>query len=123
MINIIDFKALLTKILESFKTEQFIGDYTARARQINSSLTTSSTDDAWLKAAIAAICEDYPGVELRIFKGRLGPNSQGYFEICIYDTSVTSGGLPQYCHGTWRKWQNVFWVISTNNYAFSYAAK
>lgn len=119
----IDLKVLLTKILESFKTEQFIGDYTARARQINSSLTTSSTDDAWLKAAIAAICEDYPNTELRIFKGRLGPNSQGYFEICIYNTSATSGGLPQYCHGTWRKWQNVFWVISTNNYAFSYAAK
>ena len=116
-------KALLARILERFKTEQFIGDYTARARQINSSLTTSSTDDAWLKAAIAAICEDYPGMELCIFKGQLGPNSQGYFEICIYNTSVTSGGLPRYCYGTWRKWQNAFWIIFTSEYVFSYEAK
>lgn len=121
----IDLKALIQVLLKNFETEIFVGDYTTKAKVINSSLTTSSTDDAWLKAALAAICKDYPNRRNVIFKGRMSPNSQGYFEIYIYDTSLvnSSTGLPQYCHGTWKKWQNILWIISTNSYAFSYVAK
>ena len=104
-------------------SEIFVGNYSDRAKQINSSLTTSSSDDLWLKAAITAICQDYPNKQSAIFKGQLNPNSQGYFKICIYNTSLVSGGLPQYSFGTWNKWQSTFWIISTNNYAFAYTAK
>lgn len=123
----IDLKKLLTNIVVLLSKQQsheiFVGDYSSRAKQINSSLTTSSGDDLWLKAAVTAICQDYPNKTFKIFKGRLAPNSQGYFDIFIYDTSNVSDGLPQYMHGTWKKWQNVFWLVSINAYAFSYAAK
>lgn len=103
--------------------EIFVGDYSARAKQIDSSLTTSSADNLWLTATLKAICTDYPGYQFTIFKGRLAPNSQGWFEIFIYNTSAISSGLPQYATGSWHKWQSIFWIISTNNYVFSYVAK
>lgn len=103
--------------------EIYLGDYSNRAKQINSSLTTSSSDNLWLTAVLKAICVDYPNKQFVIFKGRLAPNSQGYFKIMIYDTSNVSGGMPQYAYGTWNKWQHTFWLISTNSYAFAYVAK
>lgn len=139
--ELIDVKKLLIKILkklwilssadESFK-EVLVGDYTQRAKQENTSLTASSSDDLWLKAAMKAICIDYAaevdwhnlGTGI-VFKGKLCPNSQGYFEVYIYDVRNThiSSGLPEYCNGTWRKWQNTFAIFSTNAYTFSYVAK
>ena len=109
--------------LDGTYEEIFVGNYTTRAQQVNSSLTTSSSDDAWLKAALTAICQDYPNKVQSIFRGRINPNSLGYFEVCIYDTSRTTSGIPQYCHGTWRKWQSTFWIISTSNGTFAYSAK
>jgi hypothetical protein len=103
--------------------EIYLGDYTSRAVQINPSLTTSSGDNLWLTAVLKAICADYPNKQFVVFKGRLAPNSQGYFKIMIYDTGNVSSGMPQYAYGTWNKWQNTFWLISTNAYAFSYVAK
>ena len=109
--------------LDGTYKEILLGNYSSRAQEVNYALTTSSADNLWLTAALTAICEDYPNYDHTIFKGRLAPNSQGYFEIYIYDTDNTSNGLPQYSYGTWNKWQGTFWIISTNNYSFAYTAK
>jgi len=109
--------------LDGTYKEILLGNYSSRAQEVNYALTASSADNLWLTAALTAICEDYPNYDHTIFKGRLAPNSQGYFEIYIYDTDNTSNGLPQYSYGTWNKWQGTFWIISTNNYSFAYTAK
>lgn len=106
--------------------EIYVGDVTNAAKQYSDyTLTASSSDADWLKYVVAAICTGFPGQTGTIFKGTCSPNSAGYFEVYIYDTDKrsTSTWLPQYCNGTWRKWQNTFAVFSTNNYSFSYVAK
>jgi len=119
----ISLRALLNKMLFRESYEIWVGDYTARAQQINSSLTSSSGTDAWMTAVLKAICADYPDNAHKIFRGKFTPNSVVFFEVMIYNTSTVSNGLPQYCFGTLRQWQSLFWIISTNNYSFSYTAK
>lgn len=114
-------KETLAKLLKNQTI--YVGDYSARAKQINTNLSTSSSDSDWLQATIKAICQDYPGLTEMIFKGKVRPNSVGYFEICIYNTSTLSNGLPQYAYGTWRKWENTFCLISTNAYVFNIVTK
>ena len=97
--------------------EVFVGDYTTRAQAYKGS---ANSDDSWLTGALKAIVVDYPNHSQVNFKGKMSPNSVGYFDIMVYDTSVVSGGMPRYAYGTWRKWQNTFWVVSVNNYTFSY---
>ena len=106
--------------------EIYVGDITDYVIQSSRyKLTTSSNDSEWLKYLLNVLCVGYRGCKDTIFKGILKPNSTGYFEIFIYDTSITQGSplLPQYSHGTWKKWQNTFALVSTNSYNFSYVTK
>ena len=84
-------------------------------------LTTSMDDDEWLKVLLKKICIEYPGKSHAIFKGVLSPNSQGYYEVYIYDTSTVNAntGLPQYAFGTWRHGPDIYWKFRTWGYTYS----
>ncbi len=86
----------------------------------DSTLTESSTDEAWMKAYIKAICAKYPSRGSCVFKGRFNPNSAGWFEVYIYNTSTTSGGLPQYSVGRLMKYNLISAEFGTTNYSFVY---
>lgn len=68
---------------------------------VDSSITTSSGDDAWFNALLKAICVKYPNRKNTLFIGSINPNSSRYYSVLIYDTSVVSSttGLPQYSFG------------------------
>lgn len=93
------------------------------AKQYNSSLTSSSSDSDWLQAYIKAICAKYPNHQMCVFKSAFSPNSAGWFEVCIYNTSTLQNGLPQYCFGTYRKWSTSFGIFQTANYVWSFNNK
>ena len=121
----LDLKIILARLLQIFTTEIFVGDITNDVQLDTYTLDSSSSDSAWLQGVVKTLCRKYPNKTGLVFKGIIVPNSRGYFEVCIYDTNMvnSSTGLPQYCFGTWRHWQNTFAVFSTNAYSFSYVAK
>lgn len=104
--------------LDESYLEIIVGNMTNRAKQINSSLTTSSGDQAWLTAILKAICADYPGKAQVIFKGRFQPNSLRFFQIMIYDTSALSGGMPRYSYGWCMGYGRSFSLFGTEEYAY-----
>lgn len=108
--------------LDNSYKEIYVGNYTGII-QSRYGLTSTDPDDEWLDAAIKLICYYYQEKKDTIFKGKLGPNSQGYFEIYIYDTDDLQYDRPKYSFGTWRKYADTFWLIKTSNYLFSYVAK
>lgn len=85
-------------------------------------LTTSMGDDEWLKVLLKKICIEYPSKSDAIFRGSIGPNSQGYYEVYIYNTSVVDAntGLPKYAFGTWRHGSNIYWKFHSWSYTFQY---
>lgn len=89
---------------------------------VNSSLTSNSSDSDWLKALIAAICIKYPSKTGYIFKGTLSPNSVGWYEIYIYNTSAIDNTtkLPQYSFGRFIKYINNYELFGTSSYSYSY---
>ena len=91
------------------------------AKAVNSSLTTSSTDDDWLKALLVAICKKYPNKSGHVFKGKLTPNSSGIYKIYIYNTSTVDSTtkLPEYSFGLFRKWGQIYKTFSTSSYVFT----
>lgn len=99
--------------------EIWVGDMSTRAKQIDSTLTSSSSDSAWMVAVIKAICQDYPNKVGYYFKGSIIPNSRAYFYIQIYSTSAVSNGMPQYAYGTYRRYDNTAMNVAVNNYAIS----
>ena len=70
-------------------------------KAIDSSLTSSSTDEAWFSALLKAICVKYPNKSGYLFKGLLSPNSMRWYEIYIYDTSIVQNGYPRYSFGNY----------------------
>lgn len=82
-------------------------------------LTTSTSDAEWLKCLLREICTTYPN-EVGLFKGFMTPNSSGYFEVYIYNTSAVNSttGLPQHSYGTFRKYSSSFYVFGTSDYSF-----
>lgn len=102
--------------------EIFVGNMTYRAQEVYDEPVDIA---AWICATIIALCEDYPGKNQTIFKGRIVPNSAAYFEICIYDTSTTEIAydyMPQYAYGVYRQWPNAYWIIWVDEYEFHYKA-
>lgn len=95
----------------------------AMAKTYNSSLTSSSSDSDWMQAYVKAICALYPNKTNVVFKGQFRPNSMGWYEVLIYDTSVVSNGLPRYSFGTIRKYTMALEIFSTSEYAWSFASK
>ena len=82
-------------------------------------LTTSDSDAEWLKATLKAICATYPNYSSVVFKGKIAPNSEGYYEVCIYNTdTVDSNGLPRYSYGTFRKYAGNYYVFGTSDYSY-----
>ena len=82
-------------------------------------LTTSDSDAEWLKATLKAICATYPNYSSVVFKGKIAPNSEGYYEVCIYNTdTVDSNGLPRYSYGTFRKYTGNYYVFGTSDYSY-----
>lgn len=75
-------------------------------KAIDSSLTSSSTDEAWFSALLKAICVKYPNKSGYLFKGLLSPNSMRWYEIYIYDTSVVQDGYPRYSFGNYYSYGN-----------------
>lgn len=88
----------------------------------DSSLTTSSSDSDWLKALLIALCTKYPGKTGYIFKGTMSPNSVGWYEVHIYNTSTkdSTTGLPQYSFGRFLKYINNYELFGTASYSYSY---
>ena len=88
----------------------------------NTKLTTSTGDEEWLKALLKKICTTYPNTTDTIFKGKIGPNSQGFYEVYIYNTSTidSTTGLPQHSYGIWRKWSPFFAIFGTSSYNFNF---
>ena len=101
--------------------EFFCGDMTQQTRAINGNLTNSSPLSDWIPALIKAVCAMYPGKSSGIFKGRLVPSANAYFEFLVYDTSTLSSGMPQYAFGTYRQYPNHYWDIWIDNYQFNYS--
>ena len=88
----------------------------------NSSLTTSSSDSDWLKALLVALCTKYPGKAGYIFKGTMSPNSTGWYEVHIYNTSAkdSTTGLPEYSFGRFLKYLNNYELFGTSSYSYNY---
>lgn len=84
----------------------------------DTSLTTSSDDSAWIKAYIKAICDLYPNHTSTVFKGYYNPNSAGWLEVFIYNTSDLTNGLPRYATGRIRKWMRQSMDFYINEYTF-----
>ena len=82
-------------------------------------LTTSDSDDEWLKALLKAICATYPN-ESGLFRGKLSPNSILYYEIYIYNSGTVDSttGLPQYSFGTYSHWSKSHGTFGTSSYTF-----
>lgn len=85
----------------------------------NSSLTSSSSDSDWMNATLRAICVKYPNRGSVVFKGKISPNSNAWFEVFIYNTSITSNNLPQYSFGNLYKYPQRQLSFGTVNYVFS----
>ena len=94
----------------------------AEIKEVDSSLTTSSSDSDWLKALLIALCNKYPGKTGYIFKGTMSPNSVGWYEVHIYSTSIkdSTTGLPQYSFGRFLKYINNYSLFGTASYSYSY---
>ena len=84
----------------------------------NTALTTSTADAEWLKCLLREICATYKG-ESGLFKGFMSPNSNGYFEVYIYNTSTVDSttGLPQYSYGTYTKYSSAHYIFGTSAYS------
>lgn len=90
-------------------------------KAIDSSLTSSSTDEAWFSALLKAICVKYPNKSGYLFKGLLSPNSMRWYEIYIYDTSVVQNGYPRYSFGNYYSYgsgDNTPRPFGTTDYTF-----
>lgn len=82
-------------------------------------LTTGDSDGEWLKALLKQICITYPNRTSVIFRGKISPNSEGYYEVCIYSTSdVDTDGIPRYSYGTFRKLSNSYWIFGTSSFSY-----
>lgn len=94
----------------------------AEIKAADSSLTTNSSDLDWLKALLIALCNKYPGRTGCIFKGTMSPNSVGWYEVHIYNTSTkdSTTGLPQYSFGRFLKYINNYELFGTASYSYSY---
>lgn len=92
----------------------------------------SSGGSTYEKALLSTLCQRYPGYDGN-FAGRYWPNAYGFLLGNIYNTSTTSGGLPQYstfigCNlseaprifGTYNYNQYAYSLLTSNNYS-SYA--
>lgn len=103
--------------------EIWVDIYQDDAIKYDSSLTSSSSDSDWLQAYIKAICAKHPNLRMCIFKSRFDPNSAGWIEVLIYNTSDLQNGLPKYCCGSVRKWNDKIAIFHTHMYAWAYSAK
>jgi hypothetical protein len=84
-------------------------------KAIDSSLTSSSTDEAWFSALLKAICVKYPNKSGFLFKGLLSPNSMRWYEIFIYDTSAVQNGYPRYSFGNYYSYGSGVYLFGTND--------
>ena len=74
-------------------------------------LNQQSSDKSWMQNVIKSICAKYPNKKDVTFRGQLYPNSKGWFEIFVYDTSDLLNGYPS-CVGTFRKHDTTLWMFS-----------
>lgn len=102
-----------------------MGPSTAEVREQDTSLTTSSPIDQWIKALLKTICIKFPNLTNHRFSGTVSPSSNAYYEVFIYSTgSVNSTtGLPQYCFGTFTQLNYEEYIFYTNQYTFNYGRK
>lgn len=90
----------------------------------------SSGGSTYEKALLSTLCQRYPGYDGN-FAGRYWPNAYGFLLGNIYNTSTTSGGLPQYstfigCNlseaprifGTYNYNQYAYSLLTSNNYSY-----
>ena len=92
------------------------------ANTYNTSLTTNSSDSDWMQAYLKAICDLYPSRTNVVFKGSFNPNSAGWYEVFVYNTSAVQNGLPRYSAGTLRKYANVRASFYTSEYVWAYTS-
>lgn len=92
--------------------------------------TDSSGGSTYEKALLSTLCQWYPGYTGN-FAGRYWPNAYGFLLGNIYNTSTTSGGLPQYStfigcglqdppriFGTYNYNQYSYRILTENNYSW-----
>lgn len=105
----------------SGRYQEIISDVTeAEVKLQDSTLTSSSTNAEWVSALLKAICVKYPNKTFVVFKGRIAPNSNGFYEVLFYSTSTVQNGLPQYSFGWFRKHSTEFAIFGTSNYSYYY---
>lgn len=119
--------AITANGIHSYKGSQYPIIYNpvtnADVKKADTTLTASSTHSQWLTGLLKALCTAYPNQTGARFVGVLSPNSTGYYEVYIYDTSAIDDetGLPQYSFGTYRKYNNTDINFWTSNYIFGIA--
>lgn len=92
---------------------------TAEVRAV-SGLDTSGTICEYMHDLLIAICQKYPNLQNHRFQGVLQPNSYCFYDIFIYDTSVTDAttGLPRYSFGLSYRYGRSFVKFGTSNYTY-----
>ena len=84
-------------------------------------VSTSDSDDDFLKALLKKICTVYPNREHTEFIGACSPNSRRMIFIYIYDTSNVSAstGLPEYSFGQCVAFNKAVRTFATSNYEYT----
>ena len=72
----------------------------------------------FIQKLIPWICTNYPHRSRNLFMGVCGVAAMGIFMICIYDTSLLSGGVPQHAFGQLTYWNSGIYNFGYNNYNF-----
>ena len=85
-------------------------------RQFGSSSGLSTQD--YFKKLIPWICTNYPNRERAMFMGVGNPAALCMYMICIYDTSILSGGVPRYAYGIYIGWNSNLCAFGYNEYNF-----
>ena len=76
------------------------------------------TVQAYLQKLIPWICANYPNRYRNLFIGVGSPAVQGFYIICIYNTSLLQDGVPQYAFGQFTYWNSAVYNFGYNQYNF-----
>lgn len=79
--------------------------------------STSATETEVITAFLAYICSHYTSAVSCIFEAVIVPNSKRMMQCFVYDTSVVSGGLPQYATGTMLYYNGTPYIFGTSSYS------
>lgn len=82
---------------------------------------TGLGNEEYFKRTVKKLCEVYPNKSDTLFVGRGRPDSQWFYEICIYNTSeVNSEGLPRYSFGRAIKLNGMVCEAVINDFAWTW---